>query len=253
MTILDRILNLGCALILASGALAAQELQITPANRTIYVTAEDEVTLEPTIAIINFGYQTFGPDQQAAMNDLSRKSKAITKTLVDARIDPKAIETTTLETARTTYFDPQTPPDVRKQHEFTARENWRVRVKAADASLVTGIARSGGANTFQGVSWELAEPGEGYAKANAAALKRAHDIAEQMAAGMGAKLGKILYLSNSNPVLAPVGGSPHPLMRMAPLASDAAGKAPSPEELEFEVSKQLIRRSATVYAVFAIE
>ena len=48
---LGRILNIGCALILASGALAAQELQITPANRTIYVTAEDEVTLEPAIAI----------------------------------------------------------------------------------------------------------------------------------------------------------------------------------------------------------
>ena len=85
MTMLGRILNICCALILASGALAAQELQITPNNRTIYVTAEDEVTLEPAIAIINFGYQTFGPDQQAAMNDLSQKSKAIAKTLVDAR------------------------------------------------------------------------------------------------------------------------------------------------------------------------
>ena len=125
-------------------------------------------------------------------------------------------------------------------------------MKAADASLVTGIARSGGANTFQGVSWELAEPGEGYAKATAAALKRAHDIAEQMAASMGAKLGKILYLSNSNPVLAAAGGGQHPL-RMAPLAANAAGKAPSPAELEFEVSQQLIHRSATVYAVFAIE
>ena len=100
MTMLGRLLNLGCALILASGALAAQELQITPANRTIYVTAEDEVTLEPAVAIINFGYQTFGPNQQAAMNDLSQKSKAITKTLVDAGIDPKAIESSTLRRLR---------------------------------------------------------------------------------------------------------------------------------------------------------
>ena len=129
-----------------------------------------------------------------------------------------------------------------------------MRVKAAEASLVTGIARSGGANTFQGVSWELAEPGEGYAKANAAALKRAHAIAEQMAAGMGAKLGKIIYLSNSNPVLAAArGGASIRPCGWRLLAANAARKAPSPAELEFEVAKQLIHRSATVYAVFAIE
>ena len=106
---------------------------------------------------------------------------------------------------------------------------------------------------FREFPGKSAEPGEGYGKANAAALKRAHDIAEQMAAGIGAKLGKILYLSNSNPVLVPAGGSPHPPMRNVSSAANAAGKAPSPEELEFEVSKQLIHRSATVYAVFAIE
>jgi hypothetical protein len=248
MTMLSRILTICCALALASGTLVAQELQITPANRTIYVTADDEVTLDPDIAIISFGYQTFGPDQQAAMNDLSQKSKQITKALVDAAINRKAIETSALEVGRTTYFDPQTPPEVRKQREFSARENWRVRVKAADASLVTGIARSGGANTFQGVSWELADPNQGYAKANMAALKRAHDIAEQMATAMGAKLGKILYLSNSNPVLAPRARGPEP----RPMAK-AAAVAGSPAELQFEVSQQLIHSSATVYAVFAIE
>jgi len=249
MTILNRILTICCALILASSVLAAQELHITPSNRTVYVTAEDEVTLEPDIAIINFGYQTFGPDQQAAMNDLSQKSKQITKALVDAAINPKAIETSALDVGRTTYFDPQTPPEVRKQRDFTARESWRVSVKAADASLVTGIARSGGANTFQGVSWELADPSQSYAKANAAALKRARDIAEQMANDMGAKLGKILYLSNSNPVLAPTTRGGNERVAMAQVASGAA----NPAELQFEISRQLIHRSATVYAVFALD
>jgi uncharacterized protein YggE len=249
MTMPSRVIIICCALILASGVLAGQELQITPNNRTIYVTAEDEVTLEPDIALINFGYQTFGTDQQAAMNDLSQKSKQITKALVDAAINPKAIETSALDVGRTTYFDPQTPPEVRKQRDFTARENWRVRVKAADASLVTGIARSGGANTFQGVSWELADPNQSYAKANAAALRRARAIAEQMANDMGAKLGKIIYLSNSNPVLAPMARGGNERVAKAMVASGTA----SPAELQFEVSRPLIHRSATVYAVFAIE
>jgi uncharacterized protein len=246
---LSRVFTVCCTLILASGVLLAQELQITPNNRTIYVTADDEVTLEPDIAIISFGYQTFGPDQQAAMNDLSQKSKQISKTLADAAIAPKSVETSALDVGRTGYFDPQTPPEVRKQREFTARENWRVRVKAADASIVTGIARSGGANSFQGVSWELADPNQAYAKANAAALKRAHAIAEQMANEMGAKLGKILYLSNSNPVLSPVarGGSERAVM------AKALPGAASPAELQFEVARQLIHRGATVYAVFALE
>ena len=245
----SRVITICCVLILASGALAGQELQITSNNRTIYVTAEDEVTLEPDIALINFGYQTFGPDQQAAMNDLSQKSKQITKALVDAAISPKAIETSALDVGRTTYFDPQTPPEVRKQRVYTAHENWRARVKAADASLVTGIARSGGANTFQGVSWELADPNQAYAKANAAALRRAHAIAEQMANDMGAKLGKIIYLSNSNPVLAPMARGGSERVAKAMVASGAA----SPAELQFEVSRPLIHRSSTVYAVFTIE
>ena len=251
---LGRICTMCFAAVFASGALAAQELQITPSNRTVYVTAAAEVTLDPDIAIISFGYQTFGPDQQAAMNDLSQKSKQITKALLDAGIERKAIETSVLDVSRTNYFDPQTPPEVRKQREFTARENWRVRVKAADASVVTGIARSGGANTFQAVSWELADPHQGYAKANAAALKRAKEIAGQMASEMGAKLGKILYLSNSNPVLRPLAGNGNEPVNMLQFKKGAAGAgAPPPEELQFEVSQQLIHSSATVYAVFALE
>jgi uncharacterized protein YggE len=249
MTLPRRILTLCCALIFAGGGVAAQELRITPNNRTIYVTANEEVAVEPDIAVINFGYQAFGPDQQAAMNDLSQKSKQITKAMLEAAIDPKAIETSTLEVERTTYFDPQTTAEARRLRNFTARENWRVRVKAADASILTGIARSGGANSFQGVSWELADPNQAYAKANAAALIRARAIAEQMANDMGAKLGKIIYLSNSNPVLVPTARGGGERVMAKKIGSGAA----SPAELQFDVSRQLIHRGATVYAVFAIE
>ena len=237
-----------CAIVALVGGILraqAQELQISPNNRTVCVTAEDEVTLEPDIAIVNFGYQTFGPDQQAAMNDLSQKSRQISKALADAGVDPKSVETSSLDVNRNTYFDPQTPLEVRKQREFVARENWRVRVKAADASKITGISRSGGANTFQNIQWELADPNEAYVKANAAAIRRARTLAEKMASDMGVKLGKLLYLSNANPV-----GSPMAQSERIPYAMKAA---PSPAELEFNVSRQLIRRSATVYVVYGVE
>jgi hypothetical protein len=70
-----------------------------------------------------------------------------------------------------------------------------------------------------------------------------------MANDMGAKLGKIIYFSNSNPVLAPTARGGSERVAKAMVASGAAGLP----ELQFEISRPLIHRSATVYAVFAIE
>jgi uncharacterized protein YggE len=82
------------------------------------------------------------------------------------------------------------------------------------------------------------------AKAAKLALDRARGIAQQMAAGLGATLGPLVYASNEAPA------RPGPLiMRSMAAVAGAVAKTVQP----LSVSAQKVTASATVYAVFSIQ
>jgi uncharacterized protein YggE len=85
------------------------------------------------------------------------------------------------------------------------------------------------------------------AKAAKLALDRARQIAQQMAAGLSATLGPLVYASNEAPAR-----GPQPLMRAQAMAM--AAPPPAPKEVEpLSVSAPKVTASATVYAVFSIQ
>ncbi len=74
---------------------------------------------------------------------------------------------------------------------------------------------------------------------------RARQIAQQMASGLNATLGPLVYASNEAPAR-----TPQPLMR----AQAMMAPAPVAKEVEpLSVSAQKVTASATVYAVFSIQ
>jgi uncharacterized protein YggE len=119
-------------------------------------------------------------------------------------------------------------------------------VPAAEAQTVVDLCVSAGANEVEDVDWGVAEPVTLQAKAGSAALSKARNIADQMAKGLGTKLGELVYASNRAPV-AKMWAS----MGLSTQASTIA--TPNDLKPKLKLFPQKVKSSATVYAVFSIE
>jgi len=213
-------------------------------NRSIAITATEKVTSDADTATVNIGYQLFGPDKDAAYATGSKASNTIIDALHKAGVPNDAIESQSQSIAATQpYLVEKLSPADKLAHAFTIQQSWTVRSNAADAAKILDLAVKAGANNAGQIEWSLHDPNGAQAEAAAKALQRAHSVASSMAAGLGVKLGGLLYASNevqSEPV--------RPLMRAMAVDSIAAQKVQV-----LAINPRRIDTSATVYAVFSIE
>jgi uncharacterized protein YggE len=137
---------------------------------------------------------------------------------------------------------------MKKERQFEAQQSWHVFVAVSRAQAVVDLAVQSGANDVADVEWNVADPLALQAKASGAALAKARTIADQMAKGLGAKLGDLVYASNRAPVPKFLGGYGYS-------ASDSAERIMSvpPDRPKLTLFPQKVKSDATVYAVFAIE
>lgn len=123
-------------------------------------------------------------------------------------------------------------------------QSWQVTVSASAAQTVVDLAVKAGANEVADVEWNVADPVALQAKAGSAALVKARSIAEQMAKGLGTKLGELVYASNRAPV--------DKMWRSVTVNAESAMVAPPPPP-KLTLFPQQVKSDATVYAVFSIE
>lgn len=228
------------ALTVSSGA---QSIQVNKENRTIAITATDKVTAIADQATLHIGFIAYGPDSNTAYANGSRVSNAIVKALTDAGIPKETIQSENQQIAPVQNYQIEKLPEAqRAQRQFQVTQSWTVKTQASDAAKALDLAVKAGANQSGQIEWGFKDENAPEAEAAAKALKRAHTQAEQMAASLNAKLGALLYASNQ--VEASV---PRPLMR-------AMAAAPMMEKVQpLAINPREIEKSATVYAVFAIE
>jgi hypothetical protein len=119
--------------------------------------------------------------------------------------------------------------------------------EADRAQAVVDMALRAGANVLEALDWNVSDPKALQAKAGAAALAKAKTIAEQMAKGLNAKLGDLVYASNRAPITVFAGSLETAEASVMP----AAPPPPPPPHLVLYPKK--VKSDATVYAVFAIE
>jgi uncharacterized protein YggE len=129
---------------------------------------------------------------------------------------------------------------------FAASQSWTITVTADRAQTVVDVALRAGANVLGALDWNVSDPKALQAKAGAAALAKAKSIAEQMAKGLNAKLGDLIYASNRAPIPVFAGS-----FDTAEASVMAAPPPPPPPNLVLYPKK--VKSDATVYAVFAIE
>jgi uncharacterized protein YggE len=96
------------------------------------------------------------------------------------------------------------------------------------------------------VDWNVTDPVALQAKAGGAALAKARAIADQMAKGLGTKLGELVYASNRAPIAKMWGNMT--------LNTETAALSPVVDKQpKLTLFPQQVKSDATVYAVFSIE
>jgi hypothetical protein len=221
----------------------AQTIQVNKENRTIAITATDKVTAIADQATLHVGFIAYGPDSNTAYANGSKVSNAIVKALTDAGVPKDTIQSENQQITPVQNYQLDKLTEVQKaQRQFQVSQSWTVKMAAESAAKALDVAVKAGANQSGQIEWGFKDENAPEAEAAAKALKRARSQAEQMATSLNAKLGSLLYASNE---VQPSG--PRPMFRTmaaAPAMDKVQPLAINPREVE---------KSATVYAVFAIE
>jgi uncharacterized protein len=237
----------GAAFLAVTTSAFAQEIEVSKTNRTIAVSTTDSATADADTAIVHIGYQLYGPSETAAYANASHTSNAIMKALTDAGVKKEFVESTGQNINHVQPFEIQNLPEAQKeQRQFTVTQSWDVKTSAKDAAAVLSAAIQAGANQGGAIDWTIADEDALEAQAAGKALKRASDIATRMAQGLNAKLGPLVYASNQMPQTP----RPMPIMAKSMMMDNALATRPVPP---LAINAQKVTRSATVYAVFAIE
>jgi uncharacterized protein YggE len=230
----------------ASLPMSAQQIVVSKENRTIAVTTSAEATADADTVSVQIGYLVYGADQDSAYALGSKTSNAIAAALKAAGVPADAIQSESQGISPVQqYGNNDWTPAEKAARKFQVQQSWNVKTGAANGAKVLDVAVKAGANQSGGMAWSVADQDALQAKAAKLALGRARQIAEQMAGGLSATLGPLVYASNEAPSVRP---QPVVMDRMM-AASPMAAKVVEP----LSVSAQKVTTSATVYAVFSIQ
>jgi uncharacterized protein YggE len=221
--------------------LSSQTIQVNKENRTIAITTSDEAEATADVAVVTVGFHIYGIDQDSTYAEASRTSNAIIKAIQDLGVKPDSIESSNQSLSP---IDESDKLHFAKGLRFTFQQSWRVTVPAKSSAEVLHTAITAGGNDSGGIQWKLANDDSLEAEAAQKALGHAQQIAERMANGLHAKLGPLVYASNQTPR---TGFNGMLYTQSASVASSKVNLKP------LAISPEKISKSATVYAVFAIE
>jgi uncharacterized protein YggE len=229
-------------LCLAVLPLSAQQIQISKDNKTISITATDEASAMADTAVVSIGFNLFGKDQDATYASATETSNAIVNAITGSGVDKDAIQSQEQNLSPLNSDDFQNKSHYAEGMRFQFSQRWQVTVPAAQSAQILHLAITHGANNSGNIDWQLKNDDALQLEAAQKALHHAHDIAEHMAQGLNTHLGALLYASNQVPEQTVIMND-----RPAPMARSMKALKP------LAISPNRITRSATVYAVFAIE
>jgi uncharacterized protein YggE len=172
----------------------AQVLRLGSDKRTVEATTTEKISVPSDSAIVKIGFNHIADTKDAAYGETVRLGAKIIKALLDAGISKEEIQTETLNVGR--EEEPSRNTSSSPKIKYSAEQQWRIHVVAADAQKTIDIAVTAGANSVQGVEWNVSDPQSLRAKAYGVALARAKEMAEQSAAQAGVKLGELISIIN---------------------------------------------------------
>src|ERR1700735_5460845 len=225
----------------------AQQIVVSKENRTIAVTTSADAEAQADTVTVQIGFVEYGADQDSAYAAGSKTSNAIAAALKAAGIPEDAIQSESQSiTPVQQYTNQDWTPAEKAERKFQVQQGWSVKTAAGNGAKVLDVAIKAGANQSGQMTWSVQDEDGLQARAAKLALERARQIAQQMASGLNASLGPLVYASNEAP-----SRGPQPLLMVR---NGAMAAAPAAKEVDpWSVSAQKVTASATVYAVFAIQ
>lgn len=212
------------------------QLKIEPANRTLTVSAEERVTVNPDLAILHIGFQTQPSDAKSAYAAGAKTSNDIVNALKQAGIPETSIrsEWQRLESA---YGKP---------HKFTLQQQWTVKTSPERAAEILDIAVNAGATDSGQIDWTMQDERALQDQALDKAAARARADAAVLAKSMGVHLGALVYVTNQTSA---------PQVSFRTYANNAApmGAFAAPPMAPLAIEPRKVSSTASVYAVYAIE
>ena len=223
-----------------------QQVMVSRQNRTISISADQTIKVEPELAKLAIGRQDYAATQDEAFRATKEAIAKIVESLHRSGVQDQAISTETLSLQEQSRSDSTQP--VPPKERFRSSQQLQVIVSISSAQAVLDLAVQAGANDVGTPEWLLKDYDSAQAQASGAALKKARMNAEQMAAGLGAKLGDLVYASNTVPNIL------FALRRGLTLETQSAetvGGAARTQQLK--LFPQPVEVKATVFATFAID
>lgn len=213
--------------------------QTTPAaSRTISVSGSGRVSLTPDLAYINIGVHTENQDVSEALAANNSQAQKLVDTLKAAGVDAKDIQTSSFNIYPQQQFGPNGEITGTR---YVVDNTVYVTVRSlSQMGKLLETAVASGANTINGISFDLADKTEALSDARKQAVDNARVLAEEMAEAAGVELGEIQsinVISSSMPV---------PMY-------DMYGRGAAQAAAEVPISSGQMTVSADVSVVYTIE
>lgn len=214
----------------------------------IWVTGEGSVTLEPDLAILNVGVETFASTVGQARGDAATAMDAINSALRNRGLRDRDIQTTSFS-IRPQYEFQEIVRDGRRTGTqvlvgYTVTNQVRIMIRDLDAAgeIIDEVAEAGGdATRINGISFTVEDTDPLKDDLRRTAVEDAIDKARQFASLTGVTLGKLVFITESGGGVA----APQPQVIRA-FAESALAPATSISGGELELNLR-------VQAVFAID
>lgn len=228
---------------LAIGNVSAQTITIAKENRTLEVSGVGTASALPEIAKVHVGFITYGATLAEGYKSASDLSSTIMKALNGAGAAKTDIESQGQSINALNEYELKNLPAALRGMKYRVTQSWTVSSTPEQVAKVLDSAVQAGANQSGQIEWSMKDSTSLERQALSKATARTRALAEEMATGMGVKLGPLVYVTTE--------GQGQPVMPMARAYSMAAKVADASAPLEIEA--QRIERSVTVRAVFSIE
>lgn len=167
----------------------AQAPEQTPPLRTLSVNGSAQVMLEPDVAYVSIGVHTEGEDAGAAVDENNARVQEVIDALVAQGVDEKDIQTVNFSIyPLTQYGENNQVTGIRYSVDNSVYVTLRNIESIGD---VLGTATEAGANSINGISFDVLDKDEAMTQARTEAIANARTLAEQMAEAADVTLGEI--------------------------------------------------------------
>lgn len=165
-------------------------------NPQINVTGTGKVYIVPDIANVYVGVRSEEEEVAAALSSNNEKAKSIAEALAKAGVAKEDIQTTAFNVYPMQNYNPDGTPGITK---YVVENTVYVKVRDLNklGTILDEVVRAG-ANTINGISFDVTDRAKAEAEARKAAVEDAQARAKELADLAGVKLGKLLNIGIYN-------------------------------------------------------